>query len=237
MQAYLDFGSKLSYNPAASAADEVVWPDADPATALSSLAGSEIRIGVLTGLLAPPVSTYIGSLFEFQMACPGAPSSQTTIDLLALDPKDGTGVGTRFSEPGTKFQDVPKLSPLTINCVGTPKLPYPGDTDGDGCPDVRESLPKSQVANGGGRDYLNPWDWYDVNQDGVIDLLNDILGVIQHYSPQGGPPYDIVFDRGPVPPGANPWQMTAPDGVIDLLNDILGVLRQYTGWGSGLGCT
>ncbi|MCH8066275.1 MAG: hypothetical protein IIC90_10710, partial [Chloroflexi bacterium] len=86
---------------------------------------------------------------------------------------------------------------------------------------------KAELANGGGRDYLNPWDWYDVNQDGVIDLLNDVLGVIQHFSPQGGPPYDIAFDRGPVPPGASPGNMTAPDGVIDLLNDILGVIRQH----------
>ena len=62
--------------------------------------------------------------------------------------------------------------------------------------------------------------------DGVIDLLFDILGVINHYSPTGAPPYDAAFDRGPSA-GPNPWNMTAPDGVIDLLNDILGVILQH----------
>ena len=97
---------------------------------------------------------------------------------------------------------------------------------------MNENLPKYEVANGGGRDYLNPWDWYDVNQDGVIDLLVDILGVITHYAPGGDPPYDIAFDRGPTA-GPNACNMTAPDGVIDLLVDILGVIQQY----SPGGCT
>ena len=85
---------------------------------------------------------------------------------------------------------------------------------------------------GGLRDPLNPWDFYDVaglagpSPDGVIDLLNDVLGVVQHFSPMGGPPYDVSFDRGPTT-GPNPWNMTAPDGAIDLLNDILGVISQH----------
>ena len=111
------------------------------------------------------------------------------------------------------------------------KKPFKGDTDGDGCADVNENLPKSEVANGGGRDYLNPWDFYDIGSlgggpDGYIDLLFDILPVIQHYSPGGAPPYDVQFDRGPSS-GPNPWNMTAPDGVIDLLTDILGVIQQF----------
>ena len=114
------------------------------------------------------------------------------------------------------------------------KQPWPGDTDGDGCADVNENLPKGESDNGGGRDWLHQWDHYDVNGDGVIDLSNDILGVIQHYqgviqhyqrTPGGVPPYDIAFDRGPTT-GPNAWNVTAPDGVIDLLKDILGVIRQ-----------
>ena len=106
------------------------------------------------------------------------------------------------------------------------------DTDDDGCNDGAEVRPKSEVDLGGGRDPTDPWDWYDVNQDGVIDLLFDILGVINHYSPAGAPPYDAVFDRGPTT-GPNAWNMTAPDGLIDLLNDILGVILQY----NPTGCT
>ena len=128
--------------------------------------------------------------------------------------------------PGVPDAEGIQIFKATVKPAG--KLPWPGDTDGDGCPDQSENLPKSEAANGGGRDWLNPWDYYDVNGDGVIDLLNDILGVIQHYQPiaGGAPPYDIVFDRGPTA-GPNAWNMTAPDGVIDLLNDILGVIRQY----------
>ena len=63
-------------------------------------------------------------------------------------------------------------------------------------------------------------------KDGLIDLPNDILGVIQHFAPTGGAPYDVQFDRGPVV-GMYVWSMSAPDGVIDLPNDILGVIRQF----------
>ena len=115
-----------------------------------------------------------------------------------------------------------------------PKLTKPGDTDGDGCPDAHESRPKSQANQGGGRDWLDPNDYYDVavaggvpGHDGVIDLPNDILGVIQHFSPLGTEPeYDVRFDRGPQT-GANVWNMGPPDGVIDLPNDILGVIQQF----------
>ncbi len=113
-------------------------------------------------------------------------------------------------------------------------LPIPGDDDGDGCSNLRElqTAPGSEVT-GGLRDPLNPWDFYDVAgpggvpvPDGVIDLPNDILGVIQHYSPSGAPPYDVQYDRGPST-GPNTWNMTAPDGKIDLFNDINGVIGQY----------
>ena len=82
------------------------------------------------------------------------------------------------------------------------------------------------------RNSHNRWDFYDVaglsgpTADGIVDLLYDILGVIAHYSPQGAPPYDAHYDRGPSS-GPNPWNMTAPDGSIDLLNDILGVIVQH----------
>ena len=109
--------------------------------------------------------------------------------------------------------------------------PQLADTDGDGCKDGAEIL--LTAAEGGERDPTNQWDFYDVlgpgaelPTDGVIDLPNDILGVILHFSPQGQPPYDVNFDRGPST-GPNPWNMTAPDGVIDLPNDILGVIQQF----------
>ena len=95
----------------------------------------------------------------------------------------------------------------------------PRDTDADGCNDVAEL--GAEPAQGGQRDPLNPWDFYDTNGDGVIDLAYDIFGVILAYEN-----YDVIYDRGPSA-GPNAWNMTAPDGVIDLTNDILGVIQQY----------
>ncbi len=131
----------------------------------------------------------------------------------------------------------PPASIAQISCSIIPpgptptKQPDPGDSDKDGCTDAQENGPDETL--GGQRDYKNPWDFYDVEtisgpgEDGVVDLLFDILGVINHYQPAAGgaPPYDAHYDRGESA-GPNPWNMTAPDGVIDLLNDILGVVLQ-----------
>ena len=97
--------------------------------------------------------------------------------------------------------------------------PLDPDTDSDGCGDLQEL--GSASASGGQRDPLNPWDFYDTNGDGLVDLPNDILGVILAFGA-----YDVIYDRGPSA-GPNPWNMTAPDGVIDLPNDILGVIQQF----------
>ena len=104
------------------------------------------------------------------------------------------------------------------------------DSDGDGCLDQQENGPDETI--GGLRDFANPWDFYDVvgpnggPPDGVVDLPNDVLGVLQHISPAGQAPYDERFDRGPSL-GPHPWNMSAPDGVIDLPNDVLGVVAQF----------
>ena len=104
------------------------------------------------------------------------------------------------------------------------------DDDGDGCSDLQENGKDPTV--GGLRNPHNPWDFYDVLGEGggppdqLIDLPNDILGVILRFAPQGQPPYDVQFDRGPSS-GPNAWNMTAPDGVIDLPNDVLGVILQF----------
>ena len=127
---------------------------------------------------------------------------------------------------------VPPTPTPTPTITPTPtKQPKPGDTDGDGCSDQRENGPDQ--TQGGQRNYKDPNDYYDVygsgqslTHDGVIDLPNDILGVIQHFAPTGAPPYDLRFDRGPQT-GANTWNMGPPDGVIDLPNDVLGVILQF----------
>ena len=102
------------------------------------------------------------------------------------------------------------------------------DFDGDGCRNGAEYT--LNVPVGGVRNPLDSEDYYDVSipKDGVIDLANDILGVINHFAPGGDPPYDVNFDRGVTfQNGPNFWNHGPRDGVIDLPNDITSVVNQF----------
>ena len=146
----------------------------------------------------------------------------TAFKLANPSPTNDAGqVGSLVASATATPTATPTPTPAGLTPTPTPDI---SDTDGDGCSDERENGPDE--TQGGLRDFLNPWDFYDTNGDGVIDLFNDILGVILHYSLDGSPPYDVDFDRGPTA-GPNPWNMTAPDGVIDLFVDILGVINQH----------
>ena len=139
----------------------------------------------------------------------------------------GVGCGTPTPTP------TPKDPEADTDGDTIPNSSDPND-DNDACSDAQENGPDETL--GGQRNPHNYWDFYDVAgsplppqngaPDGVIDLPNDILGVIQHH-PAGNLGYDIQFDRGPWS-GPNSWNDTqGPDGVIDLPNDILGVILQF----------
>ena len=69
----------------------------------------------------------------------------------------------------------------------------------------------------------------------MIDLPNDILGVILKFAPGGYPPGDENWDRPWKTSGhGGSWNRGLPDGVIDLPNDILGVTLQFNPGGCGL---
>ncbi len=182
-------------------------------------------------LLSGQTTNYNGALANLHFTCDGGPAQ---IDIVG-----GTGANNSlYTQPGSTLPvTIPLLSQekgsklvadsVHINCNPAPIEPLNLDTDGDGCSDDKE-LGLDETL-GGLRDPFDPYDFYDVvptgSPDGIVDLLNDVLGVINHYSPSGAPPYDASYDRGPST-GPNPWNMTAPDGAIDLLNDILGVIGQ-----------
>ena len=182
-------------------------------------------------LLSGDRTGYNGALVNLHFVCKGS----AQIDIV------GGPTGSVYTQPGFVGPvAVPLISQpkgglfmadsVRINCEGQ-VLPQAAqaDTDGDGCTNAQER--GKDATRGGLRDFTNTWDFYDVAgsgsaaPDGLVDLPNDVLGVILHFSPIGGGRYDARYDRGPSS-GPYPWNMTAPDGVIDLPNDILGVILQ-----------
>ena len=111
----------------------------------------------------------------------------------------GTGkIGKLTIQPGS----VPVNSPLDLSVTSLIDTPLNPDNLGP----IPVTILSSTVVYVG---------CADVNGDGIVDLLNDILGIILHYQttpthPDWDPAYDINND-----------------GVVDLLNDILGAVIQY----------
>jgi len=99
------------------------------------------------------------------------------------------------------------------------------DSDGDGCTDGEEL--GDNPGTGGMRNPLDPYDFYDVNGDGAVNLLDDVFAVASAFGPAGGPNYATSLDRSPPPPGVDPWHLGPPDGVITLNDDILNVVLQF----------
>ena len=130
-------------------------------------------------------------------------------------------------------QDLKVARCADANCKGAPASP---DTDGDGCPDVKEqqTAPGSQTS-GGLRDYLNPWDYFEPTHNGQ-NRINDILLVVHQYfidqylpSPPNppntpNPAYTTNTDRTTI--GPNPWNLGPPNGQ-QRVDDILRVVQQY----------
>jgi hypothetical protein len=179
-------------------------------------------------VLSEDRTDYNGALVNLHFICNGPGQ----IDIV------GGPTGSIYTQPGLVGPiTVPLLSQpkgglfvadsVHINCDEQVVLQSEQvDTDGDGCSNEQEG--GSDATRGGLRDFTNPWDFYDVaGSDGVVDLPNDVLGVIMHFSPDGSGRYDAHFDRGPSV-GPHPWSMTDPDGVIDLPNDILSVILQFS---------
>ena len=189
-------------------------------------------------LLLAQAKSIIDELLD-GVTCP--PDPDTDGDLMT-DSAEIT-LGTNPSNPDTDT-DIPSDG---MELLHTGTDPLDPDTDGDGTPDGGEdpdmdgcttgaevqTAPGSETT-GGLRDPLNEWDFYDVDGDGSIDVVFDILPVILAYQqgpndPGGpGPNYTAAKDRGPPVAGAvYPWHRTGPDGSIDVPNDLLPIIFQY----------
>ncbi len=135
-----------------------------------------------------------------------------TADVTVLDA--GGGIATDavgFACDEASDDDADLLSICDELARGTD--PFDTDTDGDGCADGEEVL--NTVAFGGGRDPLNPSDFFDVNGDQVVDAA-DVGLVRMHFNPvKPTAPGDEIYDRRA---GTAPWAPGAPNGVINALD-------------------
>jgi subtilisin family serine protease len=107
------------------------------------------------------------------------------------------------------------------------------DDDGDGCPNGKEFGPDEH--DGGRRNPLNPWDYFNPTHDGE-NRVDDILAVVKQYnknqylpSPPNpaqtlNPDYTSATDRSPG--GPNVWNLGPADG-LQRLDDILAAVMQY----------
>ncbi|MDP3766421.1 MAG: terpene cyclase/mutase family protein [Dehalococcoidia bacterium] len=173
---------------------------------------------------------------DIDLGGPWAPSGATPLDgLLAFrNPATGAFQFGGFDSAFATYQAVPAVMLAPFPELPRPKQPAPGDTDGDGCTDEQENGSNEMI--GGRRDYLRPWDFYDVNGDRTVDLFNDVFGVAAAFGQGPGEPgYTPAKDRSPVAPPAvepdparrEPWDVGPPDGVVDLFTDIFGVAAQF----------
>jgi hypothetical protein len=163
----------------------------------------------------------------------------STYVLAAVDDADGDLVPDRFGNNSDNCvfmvnpaQDDTDSDLLGDACETSIHLtdPQQADTDSDTCSDGREVRTiLFQPGQGGDRDPLNPWDFYDVNDNRNIDL-SDTLLVLAHFGhAYNGGAYqdatDDVLDRV-VPDIAKPWRTAEGDNGIDL-NDALNNLKSF----------
>lgn len=112
----------IIYKPAASAADEVVWPDKSVDTVLrSELGPGLVGHGALSGLISPPPSFYLGNLVLLEFNC-SASSTSTLVQLLPEGDAVAATSGSLYTEPPSN-QVVPKVDSLTIKCLGPTPTP------------------------------------------------------------------------------------------------------------------
>ncbi|MGH3521583.1 MAG: hypothetical protein ACRDU4_01845, partial [Mycobacterium sp.] len=138
----LQFGGVHAVDPHPKA----MWPGC--AIEVFGTTASTAADGCGTAIGAPGTN-YTGLLSTFNFRC----DASGTISMI----HGGADTLLVNSYYGTLYAEGDGTSEtLTINCVAP--LAYPGDTDGDGCPDVREQ--GINMMMGGRRDFLNPWDWW-----------------------------------------------------------------------------
>lgn len=128
----------------------------------------------------------------------------------------------------SSYDVVPGLMPKPVHvekALAEGIVTWP-DTDGDGCLDMEEAGPDARY--GGSRSPTNPWDFYDVSSDGVVDFWDVLLVAFRLGSKSGEPVYDSRPSVDRANAGDDPKDFAnlgPPDGVVDWA-DLKGVYAQ-----------
>jgi hypothetical protein len=208
---YFGYYSKTLYTGVTDTGtvDEDAWPECvfwgyNPG-------GGTLVMDCVVGI-GQPNSTYTGRMFSQPFTC----TADGTLTL-----KHGEN-DTYLAADGAYVNEGEGTSEtLNIDCV-EPQA-YPGDTDGDGCPDTREQTMNPMM--GGDRNFLNPWDFFDPNNDGIhripdITMVNMLYGMDEGVSPY----YTQEVDRTLL--GPNDWNLGPPNGTIRF-TDVVAAVRSY----------
>lgn len=149
-QSYIAFGPNFTYSPTGAAAEEILWPDCEPATAVRSQIDNTFDLdpvtdarppsdevvshGCVTGLFTTPTSFYTGPFIEITLRC-----DRDSRNVIELVPATTTALigqrpplindlraltnGALFNLPDPfRTQVFPKLHNLIVFC-GQPPTP------------------------------------------------------------------------------------------------------------------
>ena len=233
---YEGFSTQLDYTGITSAqtpqsVDLSLWPDCVGGGSGFGASGVEVHCYTSSDGGHGPTSMYLGTMATVEFTCAASGT---------LSMPHGESDTYLFDAPIFFEIDPDGTESLTINCVDP--APYPADTDGDGCPDTRESqTPVGSQLSGGKRDFLNPNDYFNPSHDGQ-NRVDDILLVVGRYFKDdldgnpGQPPYytggspaytyNPDMDRTDDPGSSEAWNLLGPNGQ-QRVDDILNMVKQY----------
>ncbi len=216
----------------ASPADVASGPILDQMTISSTKGGGfceDSDMNVTTGGVGAVGS---GTAPIAKCTLPGEGGSRVSFNFFSFYTVDGDDPGPLANTATVEWIDT--CTGGSTNCPTTSQfaeqtrsvmLITPTDSDGDGCPNVRELVTGFGAQNSGGnRDPLNPWDYFNPSHDSMNRVDDILLVVDQYFIDQGNPGYNPDFDRTLL--GPNAWNLGPPNG-LQRVDDILKIVKQY----------
>ncbi len=211
---------------------------------------------------ATPTSTPTRTATATSTATPtrtATPTATRTATSTVTATRTSTPAGTATPAPSGTATATPTATSTAAAATATPTATIPPtlDSDGDGCPDVREL--GADWHTGGQRDPHDPWDFYDVptpvllpnSQGGTRShavTLADVIAVLAYVgttesSPNtanssgamygsdlnnNGVPDGQEYDRAASADSSQPWRSGPPRGFVNIGSAIVGLAQVGT---------